>query len=74
MSRKQRKTVPIAASSDDWVNDYHAGQSDITDFDAFDQNYFDRRDGSYGLHIFREEGQFGSYPVHDDYGDESFAD
>ena len=28
-------------------------------------------DGTKGGHIFRDHGQFGSHPVHDDYDDES---
>jgi hypothetical protein len=41
-----------------------------------DEQYDDEpRDGSKGLgHFKREGGQFGSYPLHDDYDDESDAD
>lgn len=74
----RRRHVPTPASrsqSSDWVADYHAGltQSEL-EHDAIEQDSYDRRDGSRGLYAFRDNGGFGSYPVHDDYGDESFAD
>lgn len=74
MAKRQRVLVQSLSTSD-WVEDYHAGQSqDVDGRDAFEQDHFDRRDGSHGLHVFRDQGQYGSYPVHDDYGDESSAD
>jgi hypothetical protein len=41
--------------------------------EAFHQSFDESRDGSKGLgHMRRESnGRFGSYPLHDDYSDES---
>lgn len=46
-----------------------------SDFDSFDQNYFDRRDATRDHWQYRDtDGTYGSHPVHDDYSDESFPD
>lgn len=74
----RRRRTPTQANrpdSSDWVADYHAGSTQAaSESDAWEQNLYDRRDGSRGMYAFRDNGSFGSYPVHDDYGDESFAD
>ncbi|PAX57190.1 hypothetical protein [Brunnivagina elsteri] len=48
-----------------------------TNSDWFDCNSVDRMDGSKYIGYTRrerEDSRFGSFPVHDDYGDESWAD
>ena len=43
--------------------------------EAFNQSYYDCRDARRGHgYLYRDNGQFGSYSVHDDYSDESFPD
>ena len=47
----------------------HTNRTNSDDFDD------EPRDGSKNLgHMARENGRFGSYPLHDDYDDESDAD
>ncbi len=46
-----------------------------SDEDAFQQNFFDRRDANRGIgHIARDNGRFGSMPLYDDYSDEGSPD
>ena len=71
MSRKRAERQP------QWVRDQLSGNrppADHVSQDAYNQNFFDVRDGSRDLWAYRDQGEFGSYPVHDDYGDESFPD
>lgn len=43
--------------------------------ESFQQSFYDERDASRSYaHRFRENGRFGSHPLHDDYDDESFPD
>ena len=43
--------------------------------ESFRQSLYDERDASRSYaHRFRENGKFGSHPLHDDYDDESFPD
>jgi hypothetical protein len=64
--------------SDENFDEYQSNkyQSDES-MDWYDCNSVDRRDGSKYIGYTRreyEDSRFGSFPIHDDYGDESWAD
>lgn len=70
-------TSRLSSSVSTGANPSHAGDATVlvTHGGSRSQQRQDAMDGSRGIgHFARESGRFGSYPTHDDYGDESSAE
>jgi hypothetical protein len=67
-----RKGTSVSARSQAYLPSLDNGNE--LSLEALDQSYRDRRDGGKELsQSRRDHGQFGSFPVHDDYSEDSYS-
>lgn len=68
-----KQTGPSEVTSKKAVEQISSNQTGTKE--SFQQSSYDERDASRSYaHRFRENGRFGSHPIHDDFDDESFPD